>query len=195
MNTSGFKLVLASESPRRQDLMRQMGLDFEVRTVPVRESYPTHLQGAAISDFLAVLKASAQQEHLLPNEILISADTVVWQDGTSLAKPANPQEAAQMLRRLSGKWHQVITSVCFTTTRSQNVVHAVTEVQFRKLKDTEMAHYIATCQPFDKAGGYGIQEWIGLVGIEQIKGSYTNVVGLPTHLVHKTLMEMTGGAR
>ncbi|AZQ58262.1 septum formation protein Maf [Maribacter sp. MJ134] len=184
------KLILASGSPRRKMFFEEMGLDFEIQLRPVEEIYPEHLKGAEISDYLAALKASVFKDDLNPKEILITSDTVVWHDNESLAKAATPKEAFEMLKKLSDDWHQVITSVCFTTTDSQKVFNRITSVKFRELDDDEINYYITNYKPFDKAGAYGIQEWIGLVGIEEIKGSYTNVVGLPTQLVYKTLMHM-----
>ncbi|MDO6518061.1 Maf family nucleotide pyrophosphatase [Zobellia uliginosa] len=183
-------LILASGSPRRHQFLKEMGLPFEVRLKSVDEVYPPELKGSEISDYLAQLKASALKGSLAPGEILLTSDTVVWHKGVSLAKAADAQEAFEMLKALSGDWHEVITSVCFTTSSSQKVVHQVTQVKLRELSDEEIKYYINTYKPFDKAGAYGIQEWIGLTGIEEIKGSYPNVVGLPTQLVYKTLIEM-----
>ena len=168
-----------------------MELDFEIRVKSVEESYPEHLEGGDISDFLAKLKAEPLKESLSSKDILLTSDTVVWHNNKSLAKASNEIEAADMLETMSGDWHQVITSVCFTTTEVQKIVRQVTEVKFAKLSRKEIDHYISTFKPYDKAGAYGIQEWIGLVGIEEIRGSYTNVVGLPTQLVYTTLYEMT----
>jgi septum formation protein len=184
------KLILASGSPRRKMFFEEMGLDFEIQLRPVEEIYQQHLKGAEISDYLAALKASAFKDDLNPKEILITSDTVVWHNNESLAKAATPKEAFEMLKKLSDDWHQVITSVCFTTADSQKVFNRITSVKFRELDDDEINYYITNYKPFDKAGAYGIQEWIGLVGIEEIKGSYTNVVGLPTQLVYKTLIHM-----
>ncbi len=184
------KLILGSGSPRRKWFLEEMGLDFEIRPKSVEEIYPETLQATEISDYLAILKAEPFKKELNPNEIVITSDTVVWHKGKSLAKAANKQEAFQMLQILSGDWHEVITSVCFTTLDQQKTVHATTHVKFMDFTDQEIDFYVAQCQPFDKAGAYGIQEWIGMVGISEIKGSYTNVVGLPTHLVYKTLMEL-----
>lgn len=187
-----YKIILASGSPRRQRFLTEMGLNFEMRLKPVEEVYPEHLKGKAISDYLAVLKASAFNGQLLPHEILITSDTVVWYKEESLAKAENPEEAFTMLRKLSSDWHEVITSVCFTTSRDQIVKNQTTKVKFSTLSDAEIQYYIENYKPFDKAGAYGIQEWIGLIGIEEIKGSYPNVVGLPTQLVYKTLMTIVG---
>lgn len=187
---SGYTLVLGSGSPRRQQFLKEMGLDFEVRLKDVDEVYPEHLQAGDISDYLAVLKASAHKNTLSKKEILITSDTVVWHKGRSLAKARDASEARSMLKTLSNDWHEVITSVCFTTLHSQKTVRQTTQVKFKNLSNGEIDHYIKNYQPFDKAGAYGIQEWIGLIGIEEIRGSYTNVVGLPTQLVYSTLINM-----
>ena len=184
------KIILASGSPRRKQFFEDMGLDFEIRLKQIEEVYPSSLKGSDISDYLAKLKASAFDGSLGQNEILITSDTVVWHKGKSLAKPSGTKEAYEMLRTLSGDTHEVITSVCFTTIKRQKIINSITEVTFDKLSDKEIEYYIEKYKPFDKAGGYGIQEWIGLIGITNIKGSYTNVVGLPTQLVYKTLMNM-----
>lgn len=169
-----FKIVLASGSPRRRQLFEEMGFDFEVRIKAVEETYPPELVGSQISDYLTKLKALAFEGKLDGKEILITADTVVWYNNKSLAKPKNETEAVEMLRTLSNDWHEVITSVCFTTKTDQKIVNATTKVKLAKLSDAEILHYIKTYKPFDKAGGYGIQEWIGLIGIEEIQGSYTS---------------------
>ena len=189
-NLQDRKIILASGSPRRQHFFREMGLDFEIRLRPVKEVYPKELEGSAISDYLAELKADAFEGTLDPNDILVTSDTVVWHRHKSLAKAKDAEEAQSMLRTLSGDWHEVITSVCFTTTTVQKTVNATTKVKFKELSDEEIRFYIENFKPFDKAGAYGIQEWIGLIGIEKIEGSYFNVVGLPTHLVYDTLLEV-----
>ncbi|MGJ8735704.1 Maf family nucleotide pyrophosphatase [Zobellia laminariae] len=190
LDLNNHSIILASGSPRRHQFLKEMGLPFEVRLKSVDEVYPPELVGSQISDYLAKLKADAFEGSLAANEILITSDTVVWHNGVSLAKAADEEEAFRMLNALSGDWHEVITSVCFTTSSSQKVVHQVTKVKFRELSDEEIHYYINNFKPYDKAGAYGIQEWIGLTGIEEIKGSYPNVVGLPTQLVYKTLIEM-----
>ncbi|MFS4468438.1 Maf family nucleotide pyrophosphatase [Maribacter sp. 2210JD10-5] len=185
-----YKLILASASPRRQQFLREMGLDFEVRLKEVEEMYPLHLEASDISDYLAKLKASVQKDDLKSHEILITSDTVVWHNGESLAKPKDAQEAQEMLEKLSNDWHEVITSVCFTTPKTQLIKNHSTQVKFKELSIAEIMYYIENYQPYDKAGAYGIQEWIGLIGIKELKGTYTNVVGLPTQLVYETLMHM-----
>ncbi len=184
------KIVLASGSPRRKKFMETLGVDFEVRLPHVDEVYPSQLKAAEISDYLSALKASGLRSSLKSNEILITSDTVVWHKDTSLAKAVDAKAARDMLQKLSGDWHEVITSVCFTTIHDQLIVHSITKVKFRALTATEIDYYIANYHPFDKAGAYGIQEWLGAVAIEEIRGSYNNVVGLPSHLVYKTLMNM-----
>ena len=185
-----YHLILASGSPRRHQFFKDMELNFEVRIKSVDEIYPTDLKGAEISDYLAKLKAEVFKLELKPKDILITSDTVVWYNNESLAKAIDSEEAESMLKKMSGEWHQVITSVCFTTNERQIIQHSITEVKFIELSIEEIRHYIKEYQPFDKAGAYGIQEWLGLIGIEQIKGSYTNVVGLPTQLVYETLSKL-----
>ena len=185
-----YQIILASASPRRQQFFREMGIDFKVHIIDIEETYPNHLEGVQISDYLAEMKATGYSSKLGNKDILITSDTVVWHNHKSLAKPADEDEAFRMLKTLSNDWHEVITSVCFTTKVRQQTVNHCTRVKFRKLTEQEIWYYVKNYNPFDKAGGYGIQDWIGLIGIEEIQGSYTNVVGLPTQLVYKTLMAM-----
>lgn len=186
-NLNGHTLILASGSPRRKKFFEDMELDFEIRLQPVEEVYPDTLKGKEISDYLAELKAKPFLKTLQDKEIVITSDTVVWHNGESLAKAADDEEARTMLQKLSGDWHEVITSVCFTTVHGQQTKHSITRVKFKELTTEEIDHYISYYKPFDKAGAYGIQEWIGLIGIEEIKGSYPGVVGLPTQMVYETL--------
>ncbi len=186
----GKRIILASGSPRRQRFFEEMGFEFEIRLKTVDEIHPSGLKGSEISDYLAKLKATPFDGTIKANEVLITSDTVVWHKNKSLAKPADEEEAVTMLKMLSNDWHEVITSVCLSTMADQRIFNATTRVKFAALSDLQIRHYIETCSPFDKAGGYGIQEWIGLIGIEEIQGSYTNVVGLPTHLVYQELMKM-----
>ncbi len=184
------RLILASGSPRRQQFFKELGLDFEIRLKETEEIYPKQLTGGAISDYLAELKATAFDGTLNDNEILITSDTVVWHNSVSLAKAADHEEAYAMLRALSGDWHEVITSICFATTKGKTTVRNTTRVKFKELSETEIRFYVDTYQPFDKAGAYGIQEWLGHIAIEEIEGSYNSVMGLPTHLLYKTLTTM-----
>lgn len=183
-------IILASGSPRRKQFFKELNIDVEIRLIPVDEVYPNHLEGHEISDYLSKLKASVFDGILEDKDILITSDTVVWHKNESLAKASNVNEATQMLQKLSGDWHDVITSVCFTTNNHQLIKNQTTRVKFKVLTNEEISYYVHNYKPFDKAGAYGIQEWIGLIGVEEIKGSYTNVVGLPTQLVYKTLTDM-----
>jgi len=180
-------IILASGSPRRQLFFKELGLDFEVRLKPVREDYPTRLKHFEISDYLAQLKALPFKEELNDNDILITSDTIVWHNGKALGKPKDHSEAFAMIESLSNTTHEVITSVCFTTTKFQKTLNDTTKVSFKNLTNEEINYYIETCKPFDKAGAYGIQEWIGQIGVTKLEGSYFNVMGLPTHLVYKVL--------
>lgn len=185
-------IILSSGSPRRKKFFEDLGINFEIRLKPIQEIYPNNLVGAEISAYLAELKALALEDSLEGNDILITSDTVVWHNQESLAKARDSQEAIEMLQKLSDKWHEVITSVCFTTSENRKTVSASTKVKFAKMTHDEINFYVNQYKPFDKAGAYGIQEWIGAIAIEKIEGSYNNVVGLPTQLVYKTLMSMVG---
>lgn len=185
-----YKIILASGSPRRHQFFKELQLDFEVRLKSVDEIYPNELTGGEISDYLAELKATAFEGTLKEKEILITSDTVVWYNNESLAKPAHKDEAYSMLKKLSNAKHEVITSVCFTTQKHQRTINFSTQVTFKNLSDEEIWFYIDNYKPYDKAGAYGIQDWLGLIAITKIKGSYPNVMGLPTHLVYKTLIDM-----
>ncbi|TVZ60002.1 septum formation protein [Flavobacteriaceae bacterium MAR_2010_105] len=187
---SNYQIILASGSPRRQQFFKDLGLDFVVRLKPVKEEYPQRLLHFEISDYLAQLKALPFRETLNDNDILITSDTIVWHENKALGKPRDASEAFEMIKSMSGKTHEVITSVCFTTTKFQKTVNATTKVKFKDFSNEEIEYYISNYQPFDKAGAYGIQEWIGQIGITSIEGSYFNVMGLPTHLVYKTLNHM-----
>ncbi|WP_304297455.1 Maf-like protein [Capnocytophaga leadbetteri] len=177
------KIILASGSPRRQQFLKELDIPYEVVLKPVEETYPTHLQREQITDYLAELKATPFEGEIPPNCVLLTSDTLVWHEGKALGKPKDAADAFAMLRSLSGKTHEVITSVCFTTNDAQGTHHCVTKVTFRELTDKEITHYIEKYKPFDKAGAYGIQEWIGHIGVTSIEGSYNNVMGLPTHLI------------
>lgn len=183
-------IILASGSPRRQQFFKELGLDFEIRLKPVDEIYPNHLTHFEISNYLAELKTFPFKHELKPNDILITSDTIVWHNHKALGKPKDTHEAFNMLKALSNTTHEVITSVCFTTTLNKKTLYAVTKVTFKTLTDEEIKYYINTSKPFDKAGAYGIQEWIGKIGVIELEGSYFNVMGLPTHLVYETLNAM-----
>lgn len=175
------KIVLASASPRRQQLLTEMGYEFTVRLAKVDEDFPDDLRGADVALFLCKKKAMAfAKKDLLPDEIIITADTIVCLNDEILNKPATREEAIGMLQKLSGKKHEVITGVCLRSSARIKAFTDCTEVYFKELSAETIAHYVDHFNPYDKAGGYGIQEWIGLVGIEKIVGSYFNVMGLPT---------------
>ena len=181
------RIILASGSPRRQEFFKNLGLDFEIQLKPVKEEYPPRLTHFEISNYLAQLKALPFKKQLLPNDILVTSDTIVWNDDTALGKPRDADDAFRILKSLSNQTHEVITSVCFTTTNFEKTLYDITKVTFKELSDEEILFYIKTYKPFDKAGAYGIQEWIGQIGVTKIEGSYFNVMGLPVHLVYKTL--------
>lgn len=182
-----YKIILASGSPRRQQFFKDLDLDFEIRIKEIDEVYPDHLQAEAITNYLSQLKAAAFEGSLTENELLITSDTLVWLNGKALGKPTDYDHAVAMLQELSGNTHEVITSVCFKTQTTEAVIFDKTKVTFAPLSLDAIHYYLDKHQPFDKAGSYGIQDWIGLTGISRIEGSYTNVVGLPTEKVYHYL--------
>jgi len=184
------KIILASGSPRRQQFFKEFGFDFEVRLKEIEEIYPESLQHLEITDFLAKLKASAFDNELHDNELLITSDTLVWHKNQALGKPKDYEDAFQMLKSLANATHEVIGSVCFKTSTKTEIINDVTKVTFGDLSDEAIHFYLENYQPFDKAGSYGIQDWIGLIGISKIEGSYTNVVGLPTEKVYQYLLKL-----
>lgn len=185
-----YQIILASNSPRRKELLSGLGLNYEVRTLPgIDESYPETLQGEEIPVYISSKKASAYLDALKDNELLITADTIVWLDGRVLGKPADEKEACQMLRDLSGKTHQVITGVTLATTTFQKSFASVSQVTFAPLTEEEISYYVNHYHPMDKAGSYGVQEWIGFIGVERIEGSYFNVMGLPVQRLYRELKE------
>lgn len=187
-----YKIILASGSPRRQELFKNLDIDFSIDVREVDEFYPPALKGIEITDHLARLKATAFK-NVKTNEIIITSDTLVWMDGIAIGKPANLKEAKEMLLSLSGEMHEVITSVCFTSKNFQEVIHDTTKVWFKELTESEIDYYLNAYSPLDKAGSYGVQEWLGYIGIDRLEGSYFNVMGLPTRLVYKMLMEIANG--
>ena len=184
------RIILASGSPRRQQFLKELDVDFEIQLKDIEEIYPEHLQAEEITNFLAKLKASAFALDLDDNDILITSDTIVWLNNKALGKPKDYDDAFEMLTEMSGTTHKVITSVCLKTTDKEIIFYEETLVTFTKLSSDEIKYYLNNYKPFDKAGSYGIQEWIGLVAIEKIEGSYANVVGLPTHRLYEELMKL-----
>lgn len=185
-----YKLILASKSPRRQELLKGLGLEFEVRTKEIEEVFPPALFKEEIPLFLSKLKANAFREELKENELVITSDTIVWNENQQLGKPQSREEAISMLQSLSGKQHEVITAVTLMTIPKTHSFYEITQVVFKELSIEEITHYVDTYQPFDKAGSYGIQEWIGFIGISQIKGDYFNVVGLPLFRLNAELANL-----
>ncbi len=184
-----YNYILASKSPRRQELLRSLGIEFEVRTKEVEEFFPSGMPKYEIPEYLARLKSEPFLPDLNKGDLLITADTIVYLDGCVLGKPGNASEATEMLQKLSGKEHQVITGVCLTSNTRQKVFHSETNVQFKNLSIEEIQYYIDIFIPFDKAGAYGIQEWIGYIGITHIEGSFYNVMGLPVQQLYEEILQ------
>lgn len=185
-----YKLILASASPRRQQLMKDAGFTFEVWLKNVEEKYPQELHWENVPEYLSKVKASAFREELKADEVLITADTVVCIHDRILGKPADRKEAISMLQELSGNRHLVVTGVSVTTRTKQLSFSSRTDVFFKRLSNEEIEFYVDTYKPFDKAGAYGIQEWIGYIGIERIEGSFYNVMGLPIQKLYETLRKL-----
>lgn len=184
-----YNVILASGSPRRHQFFKDLDIDFSIQLKEIEEIYPKELKAAEITDFLAELKSKAFRD-LKEEDLLITSDTIVWFEEKALGKPKDAKEAFTMLKALSNKKHQVITSVSLKSTVFQKIINDITTVSFKELTDEEIHYYIDKYKPFDKAGGYGIQEWIGFIGIDKIEGSYFNVVGLPVHKLYKELMTL-----
>lgn len=183
------KLILASKSPRRQYLLKELGLDFVVHTKEVDESFPENLNAQEIPLYLCKKKADAFDEELTDNTIVITADTIVWIEGQVLNKPENFDDAVRMLKLLSGKKHEVYTGVCLRSKHKTKTFYALTHVYFKELSLEEIEYYINNFNPYDKAGAYGAQEWIGYIAVEKIEGSYFNVMGLPVRELYEALLE------
>ena len=187
-NLRKYRIILASNSPRRKELLGGLGIDYEVKVLPgIDESYPDSLKGEEIPVYIASEKAAAYRAVMQEDDLIITADTIVYLDGEVLGKPRDAADAARMLRLLSGKTHQVITGVCITTQAFQKSFAAVTEVTFDTLSEEEIDYYVSKYAPTDKAGSYGIQEWIGFIGVTGMKGSYFNVMGLPVQRLYREL--------
>ena len=182
-----YTITLGSASPRRKQLLTELGIEFNIKTTQKEEKYPENLDGAEIAEFLAKQKAEVISKELTGNYLLITADTIVIQNNEILHKPTDKDDAQRILQNLSGKSHKVISGVCIKSAKKEVVFSSETEVTFNKLSEDEILYYIENFKPFDKAGSYGIQQWIGYIGIEKIKGSYNNVVGLPTAELYQKL--------
>lgn len=186
-NLDNYNIILASQSPRRQELLRGLNLKFEVKVIDVEEDFPAEIVGVDIPMYLAEKKANAYNSIMDENTMIITADTIVWHEGKVLGKPVDIVDARRMLRTLSGKTHQVITGVCISTLKRRKIFHVISDVRFAKLADSEIDYYLENFRPYDKAGSYGVQEWIGYVGVEHINGSYFNVMGLPIQRLYTEL--------
>lgn len=183
-------LILGSQSPRRKELITAMGLPFTIRLKPVAENYPPHLTSTQIAEHIAKIKAEAFTNDSLPEEIIITGDTIVWHNNKALGKPKNKQEAVAMINSLSNTSHLVISAIALMHKGTVYTASDVAEVTFRNLSLSEINYYVDTYNPLDKAGGYGIQEWIGHIGLQKLEGSYNTVMGLPTHLLYDMLSQL-----
>lgn len=184
---NNYQIILGSQSPRRHKLFSGLNIPFEVKVIEVEEIYPKGIVGVDIPMYLAEKKANAYKNLMTDNTLLITADTIVWHEGQVFGKPVDKKEAFRMLQSLSGKKHQVITGVCISTKNKRKVFSVITEVKFSRLSTKEITYYLDNFQPYDKAGSYGVQEWIGYVAVDHIDGSYFNVMGLPIHRLYSEL--------
>ena len=187
---SNYEIILASQSPRRIKFFNELDIQFKSVKLDFDESYPNNLMAEQITDFIADKKASYYSELLNKNTIVITSDTIVWLNEEAIGKPKDNENAKEILQTLSGNTHKVITSFCIKTLESKNIVNDTTEVTFKNLTEKEIDYYINNNMVLDKAGAYGIQDWIGYIGITNIKGTYNNVMGLPTHSLYKELMNL-----
>ena len=185
-----FRIILASRSPRRQQLLKELGLNFEIVIKEFPETFPENLKGNEIALYVARQKAELFRNEITDNEIVITADTIVWCNNMVLGKPSNEDDAKRILKEISDNTHEVITGVCILTSTLEKVFSVSTKVTFDAMSDDDIEYYIRSFRPFDKAGAYGIQEWIGIIGCSKIEGSYFNVVGLPVHQLYKELREL-----
>lgn len=184
-NLKKYHIILASNSPRRRELLAGLGFDFNVKVLPdIAESYPDTLPAIQIAEYIAKEKAEAYRKVIQANELIITADTVVIADDEVMGKPQDATDAHRMLRKLSGRAHRVVTGVCLTTKQEQRSFSVTTQVTFKQLSDEEIFYYIEHYRPYDKAGAYGIQEWIGYIGVTGLEGSYFNVMGLPVQRIY-----------
>ena len=184
------QIILGSGSPRRKFFLEELGLDFEIRLKEVEENFPKTLVGSEITDYLATLKSKPFLKELKDNDVLITADTIVWLNNRAIGKPKDSSDSKAMLQTLSGKTHKVISSIALTTNKKTYLINDSTNVTFKSLSSSEINYYIDRFKPFDKAGSYGIQEWIGYIGIKKIDGSYFNVMGFPVQKFYELMMKI-----
>ena len=187
--TIPWNIILASKSPRRQNLLKELGFDFEIKTKEIAEDYSSELKREEVAVYLSELKAKAFKDELTPNDLIITSDTIVCLNNEIIGKPTDRTDAIKMLGKLSGNKHEVITAVTLLSQNKQKTFYEVTEVYFKSLSTAEIECYIDNYQPYDKAGSYGIQEWIGYIGIEKINGSYFNVMGLPVKRLYDEILQ------
>ncbi|MDJ0646342.1 MAG: Maf-like protein [Flavobacteriaceae bacterium] len=184
-----YNVILASGSPRRHQFLKDLKIDFTISQKDIDEVYPNYLHGSEITDYLAELKADAFMDELGEDDLLITADTIVRHHGKILGKPKDKNDAVRMLKSLSGSIHEVISSISLTTKKKRKTIHDTTLVSFKELSDEEIEYYIENYEPYDKAGSYGIQEWLGFIAIDKLEGSYFNVMGFPVHKFYKEIMD------
>ncbi len=189
LKTFPYQLILGSNSPRRQELLKSLGFTFSIKPINADESFPPNLKAEEIPLYLAEKKANDYSEILKEKEILITSDTIVWCEGKVLNKPADFKEGKEILEWLSGKMHEVFTAVCLKSANKQSLFFDASKVYFKKLRDEEIEYYLNNFSPYDKAGGYGVQDWIGYIGIEKIEGSFYNVMGLPVKKLYEELIK------
>lgn len=190
MNNIGYNIILASNSPRRKELLAGLGVKFDVRLIAdIDETYPDNIKSHDVAEYIAKKKADAYKQSIASNELIITADTIVILGDEIFGKPLNADDAYAMLQKLSGKTHQVITGICLLTKNEQRVFRVTTDVTFKELEMEEIKYYVDNYKPFDKAGAYGIQEWIGYIGVTSLNGSYFNVVGFPVQRIYTELQK------
>jgi septum formation protein len=187
---SKYDIVLASKSPRRIQFLKDLDLSFRTISLDIDESYPKYLKSREITDYIAIKKSKSFNENFNKNTLLITSDTIVWYDDKAIGKPKDNNHAKQILLELSGQYHEVITSVCIKTFNKKIVFNDITKVLFKKLSISEVEYYVQNYNVLDKAGSYGIQDWIGYVAIKSIEGTYNNVMGLPTNLLYEELLKI-----
>jgi septum formation protein len=187
---SKYDIVLASKSPRRIQFLKDLDLSFRTISLDIDESYPKYLKSREITDYIAIKKSKSFNENFNKNTLLLTSDTIVWYDDKAIGKPKDNNHAKQILLELSGQYHEVITSVCIKTFNKKIVFNDITKVLFKKLSISEVEYYVQNYNVLDKAGSYGIQDWIGYVAIKSIEGTYNNVMGLPTNLLYEELLKI-----
>lgn len=188
MKLNNYNIILASGSPRRQQFLNDLNLDFTIDVREIEEVFPDTLKGAEITDYLAKLKSEPFAD-LNSDDLLITSDTIVWMNDKAIGKPKDKEDAIKILNDLSGNMHEVITSICFKTRTNTKIINDITKVYFKELSKNEIEFYVDNFEPFDKAGSYGIQDWIGYIGVEKIEGSYFNVMGFPVHKFYQEMLK------